>query len=1091
MLNNHSYFSLRFGTIEPKELLLLAKEKGHDCIALTDINCTAGVIDFCRLAPRHNIKPVVGVDFRNGAQQHYVAIAKNIEGFREINEHLSHHQHNEIPFEKRAPEFENCFVVYPLEQLNIERLNIKRLKDEGSNLQSFNLSIFNFQLSKNEFIGIHPRDLGKLRFSEWKDFPEKLVVLNTATFRNKRDFNAHRLLRAIDNNTLLSKLPKSEEGNPNDVMLSADDLEKAFEEFPHIIENTKRLLAQCEIDFEFEAKEHKNQLNYGSSAEEDNVLLEKLCAEGLKYRYPYADEIVQARLKKELEVIRQQQFVSYFLINWDIVNYARSKNYFYVGRGSGANSIVAYLLRITDVDPLELDLYFERFINLFRKNPPDFDIDFSWMDRDDVTRYIFERFENVALQGAFNTFQYSAVVRELAKVFGLPKSDIDMLSDGKFQESQLDSMHKLVLQYASYLHDFPNYISVHSCGILITEKPIHYYGATFMPPKGFRTTHFDMHQAEDIHINKLDILSQRGLAKIKDAIDIIKQNTGDEVDIHDVARFKRDKECNRLLSEATAIGCFYVESPAMRMLLKKLQTHSYLGLVAASSVIRPGVASSGMMRAYIMRERIPEKRSDAPKPLLDLMPDTYGVMVYQEDVIKVAHEFAGLDLGEADVLRRGMSGKFRGREEFAKAQEKFISGAIANGHSNALVLDVWRQVESFAGYAFAKGHSASYAVESYQCLFLKAYYPLEYMVACINNYGGFYRTEIYVHEARMFGAEIHAPCVNTSNHGAVIHGKIITLGLEMIKELEHGTRERILAARERSGTFNTLDEFLSRVEISLEQSLLLARIGALRFTSLSKKEMMWQLHFRYGKTKMTKTEQRLFETAKPNATLPKLEHHWLEDAYDELELIGFPLCNPFDLASPPAPLQKERGEASSALWSESSSDPSPVEKDASDSSSKQVRFDESEISVPNEFVPAPTLLKGKGEMREIVAKDFPKYIGKEITTVGYLTTLKPTRTSKGESMYFGTFLDREGQFIDTVHFPEAAKMYRVSGWGLFLLRGKVTEEFDAINIEVNYVERLKLMGDPRLEDTPSHPALMRKNNGGDRWINRLSEHENP
>lgn len=1036
MLNNHTYYSIRFGTIEPKELLTLASENHYGTVALTDINCTAGVIEFCRLAPSYSIRPVVGIDFRNGAQQCYVGIAKNNEGFRELNDHLSKHLHNEIPFEERAPEFGNCFVVYPFERNEIsEKQKAKSDERRGNETRSslFANSLF---LHPNEYIGINVRDLSKLRFSQWKNFPEKLVLLGTTTFRNKRDFNAHRLLRAIANNTLLSKLPKSEEGHPDDVMMSLDDLKMVFEEFPFIIENTQQLLAQCEIDLNVGTKEHHNKKCYTDNKESDFALLEKLCEEGLPYRYPSADEAVRKRLQKELAVIRQQKFVSYFLINWDIVKYARSKNYFYVGRGSGANSIVAYLLRITDVDPLELDLYFERFINLFRANPPDFDIDFSWKDREDVTRYIFERFQNVALLGAFNTFQYSAVVRELGKVFGLPKIDIDMLSDGKFQPQHLDSMHQLVLQYSNYLKDFPNYISIHACGILITEKPIHYYGATFLPPKGFPTVQFDMHQAEDVAINKLDILSQRGLAKIKDAVELIEQNRGVTIDIHDINRFKHDKECNRLLSEAIAIGCFYVESPAMRMLLKKLQTHNYIGLVAASSVIRPGVASSGMMRAYILRERIPEKRNDAPKPLLDLMPETYGVMVYQEDVIKVAHEFAGLDLGEADVLRRGMSGKFRGRDEFAKAQENFINGAIANGHSKELVLDVWRQVESFAGYAFAKGHSASYAVESYQCLFLKAYYPLEYMVACINNYGGFYRTEFYVHEARMHGAEIFAPCVNTSNDGAVISEKKITLGLEIIKELEQGTRERILKAREEKA-FSSLDDFLSRVEISLEQCLLLTRIGALRFSSLSKKELMWQLHFRFGKSKMTKAVNRLFETSKANAQLPTLEHHWLEDAYDELELIGFPLCNPFDLiCGSSLTLPKGKGDVHDTAFVEDLS----------------------------------------SENAEVLARDFHQHIGKNITAIGYLTTIKPTRTSKGESMYFGTFIDREGHFIDTVHFPDSAKQYRVSGWGLFLLKGKVTEEFDAINIEVNYVERIKLLGDPRLDDTPSHPSMMRKSN---------------
>lgn len=984
MLCNHTYFSLRYGTIKPEELLSLAIDGGYESIAITDINCTAGIIEFFRLAEKENIHPVAGIDFCNGVDRKYIGIAKNEKGFFELNQHLSNHLHTQKNFESIAPLFDNAFVIYPFSS----SINVESLRE-------------------NEFIGIAPQDLVRLKFSTLKERQEKLVVMNTATFRNKRDFNAHRLLRAIDNNVLLSKLPKEEEGNENDKFLSLAELEAKYAEFLFLIENTKLLLASCKLSFGFDGKETKNQKCYGLSEEEDLKQLKALCNEGMMYRYPNATEKEWKRLENEMAVIKQQGFVPYFLINWDIISYARSKGYFYVGRGSGANSMVAYLIGITDVDPIELDLYFERFINLFRKNPPDFDIDFSWRDRDDITRYIFKRFRNVALIGTFNTFQYAATVRELGKVFGLPKEEIDMLSDNNVDFEKLDSIQQLVIKYSYYINNFPNYISIHASGIIITEKPVNYYGATFLPPKGYATTQFDMHQAEDISINKLDILSQRGLEKIKDTLKILKENDDIEIDIHDINRFKHDAECNALLSNADTIGCFYIESPAMRMLLTKLQTHDYIGLVAASSVIRPGVASSGMMSEYIKRERNPERRKEAPVPLLELMPDTYGVMVYQEDVIKVAHYFSGLDLGEADVLRRGMSGKYRGREEFQSAKDKFIKGGLKNGHSEKLVLDVWRQVESFAGYAFAKGHSASYAVESYQCLFLKCYYPLEYMTATINNYGGFYRTEFYIHEARMKGATIHAPCINISANGAVLKGKDITLGLEIIKDLTDETRAHVIQSRA-EGTFKSLDDFLERVNASLEQCLILARAGALRFTSLSKKELMWQLHLRLGKSKRPLQEQSLFSIRLKNVDLPHLEHHALEDAYDELELLGFPLCSPFDLQ-------------------------------------------EEEV------------------IDYYLVKEFPNHLysktGKPVTAIGYKVTSKTTHTQRGERMLFGNFLDIEGRFIDTVHFPDVAQKFSFSGWGLFLIQGKLMEDYGAISLEVSYIRRLKLKPDPRVAES--------------------------
>jgi len=723
-LNCHTYYSLRYGTIKPEMLLAIASQNGAQTIALTDINNTSACLDFVRLSNKYKVKPVLGVDFRNGAQQQFILIAKNNKGFQNINNYLSEFLHNQDLKIPGQPEIiiEDCFVIYPYQ----------KGKD--------------YNLKPNEFLGIKADDLNALKFSKWNAFRHKLVVLQTVSFQNKRGFNTHRLLRAIDNNTLLSKLPKSEEGKSSDRMLPYHELCERYQEFPELLQNTESILNSCSVNFDFSQETPNNQKSYTNNEQLDFRLLKKLTYSGLHYRYKKPGERIFKRIEKELAIIEEKDFVSYFLINWKILKYARSKNYFYVGRGSGANSIVAYLLRITDVDPVELDLYFERFINLYRKNPPDFDIDFSWTDRDDITQFIFKRFKNTALIAVYNTFKFRASIRELGKVFGLPKSEMDVLTRGRYNIKELDKLSQLVIKYSTYIQGFPNYLGIHASGIIISEKPVHYYTTTFMPPKGFATTQFDMVVAEDIGLYKFDILSQRGLGKIKDAVGIVKYNHPQKkpIDIHDIKRFKKDERIKHLLRNAKAIGCFYVESPAMRMLLKKLQVDNYLGLVAASSVIRPGVSKSGMMREYIMRYRYPERRKEAHPILLSIMPETYGVMVYQEDVIKVAHYFGGLTLGEADMLRRGMSGKFRSRDEFLKVKHLFFDNCKKDGKEVALTTEIWRQIESFAGYAFAKGHSASYAVESYQSLFLKAYFPLEYMVATINNFGSSITANLYM-----------------------------------------------------------------------------------------------------------------------------------------------------------------------------------------------------------------------------------------------------------------------------------------------------------------------------------------------------------
>lgn len=984
-LNTHSWFSYRYGTLSEKELLATAQESGVSELVLTDINSTSGSLNFVRLAPQYDIRPILGIDFRNGARQLFIGIAKDNEGFQELNTYLSYHLHKKEELPDRAPHFKDTFTVYPFH------------------------SGFNLTLRENEFLGIRPEDIFKLPRTKWINHLDKLVILQTVSFQrggiNKIHFNMHRLLRAIDNNTLLSKLTKDEEGDPKDIMYPLGELFEFYKEYPQIIVNTKTLLEQCSIEFQFnDPINHQNLKIYGESEEEDVEMITKLCYEGLPYRYgEKPGKKILERLEMELEMIKSKGFVSYFLVNWDILEYARSKGYYYVGRGSGANSVVAYLLRITDVDPIELDLYFERFINLFRQNPPDFDIDFSWKDRDDITRYIFERFgkeHQVALLATYSTFQHRAIIRELGKVFGLPPHEIEKVS--QTHEKDLDHIGQLIHRYSRRLIDFPSHLSIHAGGILISDRPIHYFTATSLPPKGYPVTHFDMIIAEDVGLFKFDILSQRGLGKIRDTLDVIRRNCPDDpdVDIHNFKAFKHDPKLNYRLSQADAIGCFYIESPAMRMLMKKLQVNEYLGLVAASSIIRPGVAKSGMMREYILRYRHPERRNDAHPVLQDIMPDTYGVMVYQEDVIKVAHLFAKLDLGEADMLRRGMSGKYRSRDEFMKVKDKFFQNCKDQGHSYEVSADIWRQIESFAGYAFAKGHSASYAVESYQALFLKTYYPLEYMVAVINNGGGFYRTEFYVHEARMSGAKIEAPCVNHSEGLTVIFGKTIYLGLGMVKDLNHTTIDAILLDREKNGQFLDLDDFINRVGISLEQIRLLVRIGALRDFG-AKKDVLWQVHFSLG-AGVSRAKNGLFSVPIKQWTLPPLHHDTREDAFDEMDLLGFPLCNPFELMEEP-----EHGVLSRAL---------------------------------------------------------PSHVGKTVKMIGYLVAIKNTGTSNGKRMHFGTFVDYEGHFIDTVHFPPSAARYPFRGKGLYRLIGKVVEEFDFFSLEVDRMEKINYSN---LEDEPT------------------------
>ena len=988
LVNSHSYYSLRYGVLSPKEWLAFFESQPWNAMAITDINNTSACMTVLYLLRNHARKrPVIGVDFRNGIVPCYVALAKNWEGFRQINDHLSEHLHRKQRFSSRAPvaALKDAWIIYPLEALPPDAL-----------------------LAPNELIGVGADQLRFLHLSPHVHRQHKLIAMPTATFRGKRDHNAHRLLRAIDENTLLSKLSKDKQAKEEDRYLANDELLSAYVEVPYLLRQAQQVLEDCKVLLPDEAS--LNLQTYTGSKQKDLRLLKKLAYDGIPYRYPTVDFKVKERIEKELELIAKKNFVSYFLINWDIVNYAQKRGYFYVGRGSGANSIVAYLLKITDVDPIELDLYFERFINLYRTSPPDFDLDFSWRDRDDITQYIFKRFPHTALLATYNTFQYRAVVRELGKVFGLPKHEIDKLTRGKFSSNELDQLGHLVLRYSTYIQGFPSHLSIHAGGILIAEKSIHYHTGTFLPPKGFATTQFDMVVAEDIGLHKFDILSQRGLSKIQDALHIVRKNKPEDIllDIRNLQAFKQDEKIKSILRNGRAMGCFYVESPAMRMLLKKLKVDTYLGLVAASSIIRPGVSNSGMMREYILRFTDPERRQDAHPVLLDIMPDTFGVMVYQEDVIKVAHYFAGLSLGEADVLRRGMSGKFRSREEFKNVENQYFENCKARGYSLELAQDIWRQIESFAGYAFAKGHSASYAVESYQSLYLKAHYPLEYMVAVINNFGGFYSTEFYVHEARKLGGIVEAPCVQQGDYPTVIHGTTIYLGFILLNGLDETIGVTIGRERQEGGSFSSLTDFIDRVHIGIEQLTLLIRIGAFRFTGIAKQTLLWEAHHMlkgHKPSAVPATMSSLFKgtVSSHDYKVPLLEQSALERAFDEIELLGFPLADPFLLADEPL----DQG---------------------------------------------------------TTAAELPDKLGHFVIAYGYLVTVKDTKTQKGDRMNFATFVDQNGDFLDSVHFPNIAAQFPFRGKGLYKVQGRVVEEFGFYSIEASALYKIAIIPDPRYED---------------------------
>jgi len=626
----------------------------------------------------------------------------------------------------------------------------------------------------------------------------------------------------------------------------------------------------------------------------------------------------------------EKGFSPYFLVVDEIAAKAREWGLRTIGRGSAANSLVSHCLGLTHVDPLAHGLFFERFLNPERSSPPDIDLDFSWKDRDRLLAWVYERHgaERVAMISTHVTFGPRAAVREVGKAHGLPDAELTRLTKriphwGVHDLTNLattvpecrslpavDETMRQVLAIARRIEGLPRHLSVHAGGIVIAPEPLTNFLPLERAAKGLVMTQYDMGPVEQLGLVKIDLLSQRSLGVLQDAILAVERHTGTAPPVDERDVVLNDRQTRRLVREGRTMGCFYIESPAMRSLLRKLQTETFEELTAASSVIRPGVAESGMMQEYIRRHHIAragmnlaptdcdngtgvlhplpqdtgtersrgpdagevvrrggrQRRSEAitaavrsdrtpqalrtggdnaswylhPK-LAGLLRETHGVMIYQEDVLRVAHALAGMSLGQADTLRRSMSGKLRSPEAMAQVRAGFIAGCRAGGIEGDTAAEIWRQIESFAGYAFCKAHSASYALLSLQVAYLKTHHPAEFMAAVISNQGGFYSTAAYISESRRMGLRILLPSVNHSDRDYVGRGREIRMGLMAFGGLAEATIEGLLAARREGGPFTNLSDLLSRSGCGHAELELLVRGGACDGFELTRPELLWRL----------------------------------------------------------------------------------------------------------------------------------------------------------------------------------------------------------------------------------------------------------
>ncbi len=830
-LHVHSNYSFCRGASRIEDLVSAALERGMKEMALTETNGLYGLVWFRQCAAERGLRPIVGAEVRTETER-AVLLARNREGYANLGRIIAR-RHLEPGFilrDELLREREHLFVLSD---------GIQLLEALGSHNGTSQLYV-----ELNDPAGEAPL----LEFSRRSGLP--VAATNDVHFVEPSDFALHRLLRAIDLNTCLSRIPAVELAGEDRWLKSPEEMARRYPHLPAALENTLRIAEACSGDPgigtlifpAFETPDGSDVFDY----------LREQCYRGAERRYGELSDSVVKRLEHELAIIKAKDFASYFLVVQDIVRQSART----CGRGSAAASLVSYCLGITHVEPITHNLFFERFLNEGRADPPDIDIDFPWDERDAVLDYVFRKYgaDRTAMIANHVGFRARAAVREIAKVYGLPEAEIKAVTermgyywsirhlpefvthDPVYKDMDLREPWPEIIRLAVKLDGYPRNMSVHCGGVVIVPDRVDRHVPVEPAPKGVRIIQWEKDQAEDAGLVKIDLLGNRSLAVIRDALAAVRENYGTEID-YSTWDPTADPRTQDLIRRGDTMGVFYVESPAMRQLQQKCQRGDFDHLVIHSSIIRP--AANRYIREYVRR-----LRGGSYKPLHPIMEEvleeTYGIMVYQEDVSRIAMAMAGFDAVDADLLRKILSKK-RAAKKLEDYKEMFYWGAAGRGVSREVIDEVWEMIMSFAGYSFCKPHSASYALVSYKSCYLRAHYPAEFMAAVLSNQGGYYSPFAYVSEARRMGLKVFLPDVNESRREYWGKDRSIRVGLMQVKGLRESALEKLLQERKKR-PFASLEDFLCRVDIDASDTRILIKAGAMDSIAhgCTRPEMIWK-----------------------------------------------------------------------------------------------------------------------------------------------------------------------------------------------------------------------------------------------------------
>jgi len=884
-LHTHSYYSFLNGLASPQALAQAAAQQGMPALALTDLNMLTGAVEFQDACQSAGVLPILGLELLVAppSEMHgissgsLVLLAMDLAGWASLCllSSLANQGVDPIPFDRLAAESAQLICLSGGKSGLAARLLRQDQARQALRWLGGLAGLFTDRLyvelqrhtAEDCSCATQLAELAKRQ-----GLP--LVATHNIHYLHPEQAHLQRVLAAICRNRPLEGLPAEASAPPGSFFTSQDEMAERFKDLPQALDAALEISSRCRLTLPVGKPQFPEvRLSSGQSA---LAVLRQKAEAGAQRIYGTITSEIQSRLEHELDVIGETGYTALFLIMEEILAYARQSGVPTSSRGSASSSLVAHCLGITSPDPIRLNLYFERFLNPARATPPDIDTDLCSRRRDGVIRFVYERFgqDRVAMVCTISRFRKRSALREVAKAYGLPPGQVSTLAEAlpyrwygppdRFAKEEspyaelegryTSSIHQAIFRDAAALIGIPDHLSVHPGGVVIAPGKLTDLSPTQLAAKGVLITQFDLDSIERLGLVKIDLLGIRGLSVLGDVAEEIYKNlsiqttidagqktTDDQRSVDDLryvykysnmldvleAIPQNDPDTSEAVRHGRTIGCFQIESPGMRTTLKEIQARSVDDLMVALALYRPGPLTGGLKDAFVRRHLGQESTTQLHPALASLLADTYGVILYQEQVLRIAHDLAGLNLADADLLRRAMS-HFDPGKQMQVLKEKFIAGALArSGVPPETGERVWELMAAFAGYGFPKAHAASYAQVAWRAAWCKSHHPAIFMAAVLANWGGYYSQRVYLTEARRTGLAVRPPQVNYASQQFSVQyldkQPVLFMGLDQVRDLTRHTQLKILRER----PYYSLMDFLAKVDPRPAEAENLARAGAL------------------------------------------------------------------------------------------------------------------------------------------------------------------------------------------------------------------------------------------------------------------------